>query len=46
MPLTATPMIRDATVVVHRVSSRRAAHNAAVPAMTAMITEAATSSGL
>ena len=46
MPLTATPMIKDAMSVDHKVSSRRAAQSAAVPAITAMTTEAATSTGL
>jgi hypothetical protein len=46
MPLTATPMTSDATIVDKRLCSRMAAHNAAVPAMIAMITEIATSSGL
>jgi hypothetical protein len=46
MLLTATPMIIEATTADHRLSSRSAAHSAAVPAITAITTEAATSTGL
>jgi hypothetical protein len=46
MPLTATPAIRDAMNVDQTLSSRSAIQSAAVPAITAMITEAATSPGL
>ncbi len=46
MPLTATPMISDATSVDRMLFSRRAAHSAAVPATIAMTIEAATSTGL
>jgi len=46
MLLTATPMIRDATTVDRRLSSRTAAHSAAIPATMAITTEAATSNGL
>jgi hypothetical protein len=46
MPLTAIPMISDATSVDSRVSSRTAAHSAATPAITAITADAATSVGL
>ena len=46
MLLTATPMISDAATADNRLSSRSAAHSAAVPAITAITTETTTSSGL
>jgi hypothetical protein len=46
MLLTATPMIIEAMMADHRLSSRSAAHRAAVPAIIAITTEAATSTGL
>ena len=46
MLLTATPMIIEAMRADHRLSSRSAAHSAAVPAITAITTETATSTGL